>query len=112
MAAIFKVQNTPVIEINGHQFNLRLSEAAMLERSQQLQNMADELQKKDKQNVPELLKACKAVEAYINDLCGEGAMDEMVDGAVMGVMDTIRLLGVVNMEAGAAFGKALAEKHG
>lgn len=112
MAAIFKVQKSPTIEINGHEFKLRLSEATMLERAQQLQEMSEDLQKQEKQSVPELLKACKAVEAYINDLCGEGAMDTMVDGAVMSVMETIRLLGVVNMEAGAAFGKALAEKHG
>lgn len=111
MAAAFEIKNIPCIQINGHGFTLKMNEVDMLERSQQLQQMGEEIQKKEKPGTAELLIVCRAVEAYINDLCGDGAMDTMVNGVPIGVMDTIRLLGVVNEEAARAFNAALVEKY-
>lgn len=109
--ATFASKNIPCIEINGHSFALRMSEADMLERSQELQSMADALTKMEKPTTQDVLRTCRAVERYINDLCGENAMNTMVDGMPMSVVDTVRLLGVVNGEASMAFGAALADKH-
>lgn len=109
--ANFVLNNIPCIQINGHGFTLKMSEADMLERSQELQSMADALTKMEKPTTQDVLRTCRAVERYINDLCGENAMHTMVDGLPMSVVDTVRLLGVVNGEASMAFGAALADKH-
>ena len=111
MAATFEIKNIPCIQINGHGFTLKMNQVDMLDRSQHLQTMAEEIQQKEKPTTAELLVLCRAVEAYINDLCGDGAMDTMVNGVPIGVMDTIRLLGVVNVEAASAFNAALVEQY-
>lgn len=111
MAAIFEIKNIPCIQINGHGFTLKMNEADMLERGEMLKAMAAEINKPENMNTPNLLRVCRAVEAYINDLCGEGAMKTMVGNAVLSVMDTMRLLGVVNEEASKAFSTALVEKY-
>lgn len=111
MAAIFEIKNIPCIQINGHGFTLKMSQIDMLERSQEIQRMSDELKNKENPTPAEFIVVCRAVERYINDLCGDGAMDTMVGGAVLGVMDTIRLLGVVNVEAAQAFNAELVEKY-
>ena len=109
--ANFELKKIPSIEINGHNFKLKMNEMDMLERGEALKEMAAEINKPENMNTPNLLRVCRAVEAYINDLCGKGAMKTMVGDVAMSVVDTMRLLGVVNEEASKAFSTALVEKH-
>lgn len=111
MAATFEIKNIPCIQINGHGFTLKMKETDMMERSQELQKMGEELSAMKNATSADFLRVCRAVESYINELCGDGAMDTMVGGVPISVTDTIRLLGVVNEEAVSTFNAALVEKH-
>lgn len=109
--AKFQVRAVPTININDKDYPLHMSEADMLDRSEAIKGMADEISKPENQTTANLLRVCRAVEAYINDLCGDGAMAAMAGGVAMSVIDTVHLLGVVNEEATKAFSAALVAKH-
>lgn len=108
--AIFTAKKLPEIDINGNKYPILLGEVDVLERSAALMDRASEL-RDNGGDAHSIIDTCRAMEAYVNDLCGAGAMKKMVGDTPMTIADTVRLLTVINGEVGAAFAVALAEAY-
>lgn len=109
--ATFTPKALPDIEINGKKYPLKMNEAETVARMNAISELAEEMSKGEKATAKDILRACKEMEQFVNDLCGDGAMYDMVNGAVMSIRDTVELVRIIEQEASAAFAHALVERN-
>lgn len=110
---IFTPKAAPSISINGHIFELKLGDAAVMQRVDDAKKFCAEIlsKKADQFAADDMIAVGRQVESAINDICGENAMRTMVGGAVMRVRDCIDLLCIVSEEAGKAYIEELMAKN-
>lgn len=101
----------PKICINGHVFELKLSEIDVAQRVLDAKSYCTEMMRKEEIKTDDLISVGRQVERAINDICGENAMKTMVGGAVVRIREAIELLKIVEEEAIGAYANELLAKY-
>lgn len=107
----FTPKAAPKISINGHVFELKLSEIDVAQRVLDAKAFCTEVLGKKEMKADDIISVGRHVERAINDICGENAMRTMVDGAVVRIREAVELLKIVEEEASNAYTAELLAKH-
>ena len=107
----FTPKAAPKISINGHVFEIKLSEIDLAQRVIDARTFCTETLNKGELKANDIIAVGRHVERAINDICGENAMRTMVDGAVVRVREAVELLKIVEEEASNAYTQELLAKH-
>lgn len=107
----FTPKAAPQISINGHVFDLKLSEIDIAQRVLDAKTFCTEILAKKDLKADDIIAVGRQVECTINDICGENAMKTMVDGAVVRIREAVELLKIVEEEASNAYTAELLAKH-
>lgn len=107
----FTPKAAPQISINGHVFDLKLSEIDVAQRVIDAKAFCTEMLGKKDLTADDIIAVGRHVERAINDICGENAMRTMVDGAVVRIREAVELLKIVEEEASNAYTAELLAKH-
>lgn len=108
---VFTPKAAPKISINDHVFELKLSEIDVAQRVLDAKAYCSEMLGKQNLKSDDVISVGRHVERTINDICGDGAMRTMVDGAVVRIHEAIQLLKIVEEEASKAYIQELLEEN-
>lgn len=108
---IFTPKAAPQICINGHVFDLQLSEIDVVQRILDAKAYCTDMMGKKGIKTEDIIAVGRHVERAINDICGENAMRIMVDGAVVRIREAVELLKIVEEEASNAYTEELLAKN-
>lgn len=108
---VFTPKAAPQISINGHVFELKLSEIDLAQRVLDAKTYCTDTMKKENLKAEDVIAVGRHIERAINDICGENAMRVMVDGAVVRIREALELLMIVEEEASNAYTQELLAKH-
>lgn len=107
----FTPKAAPKICINGHEFELKMSEIDVAQRVLDAKAYCTEMLGKEELKTDDLIAVGRQVERAINDICGENAMKTMVGGAVVRIREAVELLKIVEEEAVSAYASELLAKY-
>lgn len=107
----FTPKAAPKISINGHVFDVKLSEIDLAQRVLDAKSFFAEMTAKETMKPEDIIAVGRHIEMAINDICGPNAMRTMVDGAVVRIREAIELLHIVEEEASNAYMQELLAKH-
>lgn len=108
---IFVPKAAPSISINGHVFELKMSEVDIAQRVLATKAYCTEMLKKEHTTAQDVISIGREIESTINDICGENAMRTMVSGAVVRINEAVELLTIVEEEASNAYMSEMLAKY-
>jgi hypothetical protein len=97
----FKFKETPMIEVNGHVYKLKKSDAGIYDNS--LTMAAKYRALNESSPIPVIMKALKECAAIVDSILGDGAMAEIANGEPVCLTDMIEVMALITREAAASY---------
>jgi len=97
----FTFHETPKIEVCGHVYELKMSDAEIFDRALMLSDKYRALNEKSPTRT--IMKALKECAAIVDSILGDGAMVEIADGKPVRIADMLELMALITREAAASY---------
>ena len=101
--------NTPQIDINGHIFELKVSDMDVLETALEA---SEEFRNINKDDVKAIIAAVRKCEHYIDTMLGEGALCKISGGKPVNLMMAIKIMTEIAHTAAAAYNEKINDEYG
>jgi len=97
----FTFRETPKIEVCGHVYELKMSDADIFDRSLMLADKYRSLS--EKSTTRTIMKALKECAAIVDNILGDGAMAEIANGKPVCINDMLEVMSLITREAAASY---------
>lgn len=92
---------TPKLSVNGHVFDLQMSDADIFDRALKISDKYARLNKKS--SIKQIMNAVKECAAIVDEVLGKGAMAQIAGGKPVSVRDSLRVMNMIIVEAASAY---------
>ena len=100
--------NTPQIEVNGHIFELNVSDMDVIETALKT---AAEFESLRPDNPDEIIAAVRKCEKYIDTMLGEGALKKISDGKPVSLVMAMTVMVTIAKEVGFAYNEKVEDEY-
>lgn len=100
--------NVPQIEVNGHIFDLQISDIDVLEAAILI---ADEFRGLTEKDPLKIVAAVRKCESVINSILGEGALAKITSGKPVGLVDVVKVLDGVTRSVVMAYNDKISDEY-
>ena len=101
----FTFQEPPQIDVCGHVFTLKMSDADIFDRALVLSEKYRSLNEKSPTKT--IMKALKECAAIVDSILGDGAMSEIANGKPVCIADMLEVMTLITREAAASYAEKL-----
>lgn len=100
--------NTPQIEVNGHIFDMKVSDIDILDSAL---NLAEEFKGLTGEDPKAVVAAIRKCEKVIDSILGDGALKKIADGKPVRLVDAIDVMITVSREAVSAYNEKISDEY-